>query len=722
MSVGRQRCKPGTWSRVQPSVARRIIANRSVGGAKMPLTGFTSWLLCFTLGLMWTLLTPASCYPQQGLCRLDSGIALCNNCQLSTVPRDLPGNIAELQINNNHIRTLQSRCLSGYPALRILRCASNSLDTIEPETFLSTAHIESLSLADNNLFIGYRQTGWALRSLTRLRNLDLSGNGLTEDMASFLLGNMTSLEYLSLSRNIMLRLDEDIFRHLHQLRELNVERNVLFEIDGAFDHLHKLQRLNVAFNSLPCLVDFQLTQLVELNASHNALEWFISRPDMEETFHLETLDLSDNSLLFFPFLPTHSRIQNLLLSNNRVRFYEDLAEHASPNWTTTVQFFNLRGNVSNVTAKLWDESLHGGISTLTVVDLTGNQVNYLPQNFLRKMPSLSRLKLGTNCLESLNISSEEFPANLYELDVSNNRLTSLQGNQSSFRELSRLTYLNLSSNSLQLLPPRMFSALPRLSTVDLSYNRVRICPSEEGGDTVSEYSDCAAWRNIISLRQLYLAGCSLRHLPPAAFERTPITHLDLSNNPEILIKQEALTGLGRTLQHLGLANTGLKNFDFSPFQQLKSLNISSNDIHQLPGSLLSLRLKLLDLRDNRLTTIPPQQANVLAQSVKTLFLGGNPFNCCQLDWYRTFKETKVVNIEDWTELSCQFLSHRAYRAEFFRGQICGGGAGEPSWWHVALLLFAAFSVVGIAIIFMITFCPRQLPKAIKKKCRRPTSY
>ncbi|KAJ8392603.1 hypothetical protein AAFF_G00074810 [Aldrovandia affinis] len=341
--------------------------------AKMPLAGFIPFLLCFTLGLMWSLLTPASCHPQQALCRLASTTALCNNCQLSSLPRDLPGNIAELQLNNNHIRTLQSRCLSGYPALRILKCASNLLDTIEADAFLNTRHIESLSLADNKLFTRYRQTGQALHSLTHLRTLDLSENGLTEDMASFILENMTSLEYLSLSRNIMLRLDMDIFRDLHQLRELNLERNMLFEIDWAFDHLQKLQRLNIAFNCLPCLTNFRLTQLVELNASYNAIEWFISHQDMEETFHLETLDLRDNKLLFFPFLPTYSRIRNLLLSNNRLRFYENLTDNGSQNWTTTVQFFNIKGNVSNVTANLWDETLHGGISTLDLLDLTGNQ-------------------------------------------------------------------------------------------------------------------------------------------------------------------------------------------------------------------------------------------------------------------------------------------------------------------------------------------------------------
>ena len=617
------------------------------------------------------------------------------------MPRDLPGNIAELQLNNNRIRTLQHKGLSGYSALRILRCADNLLDTIESDAFLSASHLESLSLTDNNLSKGYLQTGLALRALTQLRILDLSGNGLTEEKVSFVLENLTSLEYLSLSRNVMLRLDKDIFRDLHQLRELNLERNMLYEIDGAFDHLQKLQRLNVAFNSLPCLVNFQLTQLVELNASHNGIELFISQQDMKETFRLETLDLSDNKLFFFPFLPTHSHIRNLLLSNNRVSFYEHLADNGSANWDTTVQFFNLKGNVSNVTVNLWDESLYGGISTMGHLDLTGNQVIYLPQGFISKMPSLSRLKLGTNCMESLDLSSGEFPSSLYELDISNNRLTTLQGNQSTLYKLSNLTHLYLSLNELQVLPPRLFSALPNIATVDLSYNRVRICSFENS--TTPEYSNCAVWSNILSLRRLYLAGCRLKHLPSTAFERTSITHLDLSDNPEIIMRQDALAGLGRTLQYLDLGNTGLHNFDFTPFHYLNSLNISSNYISQLPSSLLRLDLRLLDLRNNRLTTIPSQQASVMAHRVQTLFLGGNPFNCCLLDWHGTFEAANVTDIEDWAHVTCHYFTPEAHRVELIDGQVCGSSVRDPSGIYAVFILIVLLVIGSSVIIYYIGY-------------------
>ncbi|KAK6292978.1 hypothetical protein J4Q44_G00364790 [Coregonus suidteri] len=701
----------------------------------MPIHGLLPTLICLTLWPLWSLLMPALCHPHHSPCRLKKAqcrypcktqkTALCSKSEISSVPRDLPDNIEELHLTHNHIQTLQDDSLSRYIFLRTLSCAENRLETVGSKFFHNSPHLESLNLAANKLHVGYQQTSMALLTLSGLRVLDLSENQLTDDMASVLLQNMTSLEYLNLSRNLLQRLDESSFSDLHQLRELDLQRNMLFEIVGAFDHLHKLQKLNLAFNYLPCLVDFNMTQLVVLNASHNVIEWFIANQDLQETFQLETLDLTDNNLLFFPFLPTQSRLRNLYLSQNMLSFYEHLADTAGYlNWTTSVQFYNLRGNVSNVTAQLWDESLHGDISSLDLLDLSGNQVGYFPQGFISKMPSLARLRMQTNCLKVLNLTLEKLPGTLYELDLSNNRLTELHADQGSLSELGNLSYLNLSQNGLQSLPPRLFSSLTSISSVDISFNRVGICSLEKGGGNMGggNQSDCVVWRNIISLRQLHLSGCNLGRLPSSAFAGTPLTHLELSNNPELIIGHSSIVGLSRTLHHLGLGNTGLRDFDFSPFHYLKSLNISRNSLTQLPASLLHLELRLLDLRDNKLNTLPLDQANTLALKLHTVFLNGNTFNCCQLDWYRTFERAKTVNIIDLSDISCQDLTKRTHRVVLLDPVICGGSEEESVYWYILLFIVPVLCLVGISVIFLLTFRPRLLPKAIKKKCWRPTSY
>ncbi|TNN72239.1 Negative regulator of reactive oxygen species [Liparis tanakae] len=613
--------------------------------------------------------------------------ALCNSGHLSSVPAALPDNVEELQLNYNHIQTLRDNSLLRYPSLNTLS-----------------------------------ETSHALKTLPGLRALDLSQNALDDEMVATLLENLTSLEYLDLSGNLMQRLDETSFRDLPQLKELDLQRNIMYEIEGAFDSNPKLQRLNLAFNYLLCLTDFHMTQLVVLNASHNFIEWFITRQNLNDTFQLETLDLSNNKMLFFPFLPDHSHLRTLYLSHNSVSFYEHLADNSSyPNSTTTVEFYNMKKYTGNVTAQLWDESLHGDISSVEILDLRGNQVEYFPNGFIQKMPALSSLQMCTNCLESLNLTAEQFSGSLYELDLSNNRLSQIVADRDALTALGNLTYLNLSLNNLERLPSGLFSSLQSLRSVDLSYNNVDICRPEDADTGTDTSSACADWRDVASLKQLHLKGCNLKIMPASAFSGLSLTHLELSNNPGLVVR-ESIQSLSRTLQHLGLGNTQIQDVDFSHLQSLESLNISSNSLAYLPPSILSLNLKVLDLRDNRLSTIPSGQANALATKLHTVFLTGNPFNCCQTEWFSTFETTKTMNMVGQSGIECEDLIQMTHRVEHPQSFICLEKGGESIIWYILLFVPIILSFLGILAIVLLTFRPTMLQKSIKKNCLKPTSY
>ncbi|XP_017287835.1 transforming growth factor beta activator LRRC33 isoform X2 [Kryptolebias marmoratus] len=684
----------------------------------MPARGLTPLLFC--LLPVWTILTPASGHPQHSPCSLEQQTAHCSNRKLSSVPVGLPGSLEELQLNYNHIKTLQDDSLLLYPSLNTLSLACSGLEKLESNVFQASRLLESLNLPNNNLNIGYQESSLALRKVPRLQVLDLSGNKLNDEMASTLLENLTSLEYLNLSGNLLMRLDETSFRDLHQLKDLDLSRNIMFEMDGAFDGNLKLRRLNLAFNYLPCLIDFHMTQLLVLNVSHNAVEWFIARQDLNETFQLETLDLSHNKLLFFPFLPKRSNLQNLYLSHNIVRFYEHFADNATfPNSSSTVEFYNLKKHVSNVSAQLWDDSLHGDISAVEILDLRYNQVDYFPRGFIGKMSSLSRLHVGTNCLKTLNFTSERFSGSLYELDISNNRLKQVLADDGALTNLDNLTYFNLSLNSLKELPYGLFSSLPKIQSVDLSYNSVNICRPEEAKVGAPSFSACVDWSNIMSLRQLYLKGCNLESIPASAFTGLSLTHLELSDNPGLVV-QDSLQSLGGTLQHLGLGNTQVKDLEFSPFQSLRSLNLSRNSLLHIPSSILNIEvLEVLDLRDNELSTIPSGQADTLALTLQTVFLTGNPFDCCQTEWFKTF-QTSAVNMAGQAEILCEDLFHTTHRALDSHRFLCF--EGESVLWYILLLVPVCLFFVGVSIVVFLTFKPRMLQKSIKKKYLKPTSY
>ncbi|KAK5623801.1 hypothetical protein CRENBAI_005001 [Crenichthys baileyi] len=685
----------------------------------MPAQHLTPILLC--LLAMWRIQTPVSSHPQYNHCQLVQKTAVCNSGELSSVPARLPENLEEIQLNYNQIKTLLDNSLLRYPSLITLTLACSGLERVQSNVFQDSKLLENLNFANNNINTGYEETSIALRKLPGLRFLDLSENKLNDEMASTLLHNLSSLEYLNLSGNLLQRLDETSFRHLHNLKELDLQRNIIFEIDCAFGSNPKLQRLNLAFNYLPCLTDFNMTQLVVLNASYNFIEWFISRQDLNETFQLETLDLSNNRLLFFPFLPSHSKLQNLYLSHNILRFYENLADNNTlQNSTTSVEFYNLQKHIKNVTAQLWDDDLHGDISSLDTLDLRGNQVDYFPDGFIKKMPTLSRLRMSMNCLETLNLSSEQFFGSLYELDISNNRLNQISADDELLTTLGNLTYINLSRNDLKELPFGLFSSLQRIHSVDLSYNNIGICLPDETNISVNNITSCFQWNNIGSLRQLYLKGCNLETVPTSAFMGLSLTHLELSDNPGIDV-QDSLQSLRRTLQHLGLGNTQIQDIDLSHFQSLNSLNLSKNSLFHLPPSLHDIDLKVLDIRDNRLSTIPSGQAHSLASKLQTIFLTGNMFNCCQTEWFRTFETTKTVNMIGKSDIECQDILAMTHRVQDSQMFLCLE-AGESILWYILLLVPICLCLTGISIVVFLTYKPKILQKSIKKKYLKPTSY
>nr|XP_006124899.1 negative regulator of reactive oxygen species [Pelodiscus sinensis]XP_014429962.1 negative regulator of reactive oxygen species [Pelodiscus sinensis]XP_014429963.1 negative regulator of reactive oxygen species [Pelodiscus sinensis] len=648
----------------------------------------------------------------------------CTGRWQGTVPADLPADTQALSLDHNTIRTLTNASLLQYPHLETLSLRENRLELIEPGAFLSSRDLRNLSLADNALGTNYAVTAAALGSLPALRKLDLSGNHLTEDMVAAMLRNLSSLESLSVARNLIMRLDSSVFEHLGQLQELNLEKNYIYDIEGGtFEGLLGLQRLNLAYNYIPCIVEFGLTQLKTLNASNNVLEWFLSA-EGEAVFELETLDLSHNKLLFFPLLPRQSKLHTLLLRDNEVSFYRHLP-NATALLDVTVQFLVTEGNTTNITTlSLWEEVSSSNLSSLSFLDMSQNQLWYLPAGFLGRMTSLSHLKLNQNCLETLHIQDREPLGELTDLDLSHNRLGDLQ---LGLGPLPSLRALNLSANRLRSVPPHTF-AHTWITTVDLSHNPLQLCPQQASADG-AEDPVCMDLRNIASLRRLDLAGCGLEVVPSRAFSGTPLTHLDLSNNQGALARgPQPLRAIALMLQVLSLRNTGLppsgEDIDFSGFQNLLSLDLSDNSLTSFPESLSGLSLQTLDLRGNRLPSLPLHALQKqLGRCLSVLYLSQNPFDCCTLEWWDFLHQLRTVNVVDRGQVTCNSSSTLigAERLPASILQRCRWKTVNMALLYLVLTLPACLTLlVALAVIFL-TF-KHKLLQLVKSQYRVSSPY
>ncbi|XP_069752565.1 transforming growth factor beta activator LRRC33-like [Narcine bancroftii] len=653
-------------------------------------------------------------------CRMAGTVASCQGKRLDHVPVNLPMRIENLLLNENIIRAIKNESLSVYKRLHTLNLSGNQIEVIESGAFDCNTNLEDLNLKNNRIDLTYSETYLALRTLPGLRRLDLSENRLSEDATSYLVQNLTTLEYLSLSRNFIMRLEPSTLGGLVHLRELILEYNYIYEIEsGTFEGLRRLTRLNLAHNHIPCIVDFSLYQVKTLNISHNVVELFLAREN-EIEYQLETLDLTYNKLLFFPLLPKRNKLQLLLLADNEMSFYGDLINDSS----TEVQFIQIVGNVTNITTvKLWDEVTSISLPELKVLDMSRNLFRYLPERFLRGMTTLSALQLSQNCLKTFYLMEDD-PLSFQVMDLSQNQLLSLNF---SVNRMEKLNYFNISFNKLESVPSDLFTKMPQIVTVDLSYNNVSICayPSEYKERTLN--GSCVRLANIKTLKHLSLASCALVTVPAKAFVGSPLTHLDLSSNFGIRLKASTFQDVSKSLQFLFLRNNGLTSSQLDiglqvPFRHLSSLDLYGNVLSCLHPTLKTFPLKWLDLRKNQLSTLQQDVLQSLLHNLQTIFLSGNAFDCCQLNWWSPLINAKSLIIPDRSKITCNgsIRLDNINRVSDFTKFHCR--ADNIVLKYFLLLLPTFMFILTVSMIVFLSLNSKLLPKYVKAKCKIGVEY
>ncbi|XP_041523865.1 transforming growth factor beta activator LRRC32-like isoform X2 [Microtus oregoni] len=530
----------------------------------------------------------------------------------------------------------------------------------------------------------------SLGRLPLLASLDLSGNSLYDSLVEQLLGEAPSLRTLSLAENSLTRLARHIFRGTPALEQLDLHSNILMDIeDGAFKAVPHLTHLNLSRNSLTCISDFSLQQLQVLDLSCNSIEAFQTAPEPQAQFQLAWLDLRENKLLHFPDLASFPRLSYLNVSNNLIRLPAGLPQdsedlHApSEGWSASL----LSNPSRNTSTK--------PLSQLLNLDLSYNEIDLVPAGFLEHLISLRFLNLSRNCLQSFEARRVGSLPCLVLLDLSHNVLEALELGT---KALGSLKTLLLQDNALHELPPYTFASLASLQRLNLGGNQVSPC----GGQAEPGPPGCVDFSRIPTLRVLNMAGNSMEMLRAGSFLHTPLTELDLSDNPGLDVATGALVGLEASLEVLELQGNGLNvlKVDLPCFRHLKLLNLSENRLSHLPAWTQAVSLEVLDLRNNSFSLLPGNAMGGLETSLRRLYLQGNPLSCCGNGWLAAQLHQGRVDVDATRDLTCRFDSQEEVPLSRVSPEDCGKGGFK----NINLIIILTFTLVSAIVLTTLATC------------------
>jgi len=370
-------------------------------------------------------------------------------------------------------------CTAIFPAANIIQAQVNTQDSIALVNLYNSTHGPSWKRKDNWLSTFAPLGAWYGVTVTNNRVTGLSlNNNLLEGILPPALGNLTAIDSLSLSGNVLSgSISSSSYGNLANIIFFNLSSNQLNDtIPASLGDLSNLQHLDLSNNQFTGTIPASFSNLPNLQVLNLSFNGFKGNIPFFST-NLEKLDLSYNQLSgdFPSSLSNLYNLTDLILGSNNLTG----SIPAGVGDLTALQIADLSNNLlsGNIPSSL------GNLSGLQKLLLDENQLSGNIPSSLSNLINLSLLNVSYNQL------SGDIPSlfgNLTNLQEMNSSYNQLSGNiPVSLGNLSNLNALFLNNNGFNGTVPSSLTGLSNLTSLDLGNNQFVFSGIEDIAQTFS---------------------------------------------------------------------------------------------------------------------------------------------------------------------------------------------------------------------------------------------
>lgn len=389
-----------------------------------------------------------------------------------------------------------------------------------------------------------------------------------------------------------------------------------------------MQTLNVTDMSLAEIPsDFdKLTKLTNLLASHNKLSTIPKLPN-----DIETIDLSHNKISNCGSFEITAKLSDLNFAFNSIQklCFSEISQNLT--------ILNLTHNQINEIPEI----LFANAIKLHTIDLSHNNLITMKVMNVVETNQVKVIHLNDNKISHLDANVFENFVNLEKLVLSNNRLIIKANSQTKIKlqSLMNLIELDISSNEFEELDNQMFPLNSKLKILKMKNIKLKEVNFE----------------NVPNLEYLDISNNDIQQLSEDVFESlTSLEYLDLSHNAILRkVPGNMFKRLKRlkhaNLSHIDVSEIPLKTFS-SQSDSLESLDLSGNPIASLSDEIFATemnQLKTLVIRSCHMNVLNGFRVQSFPQLKIIGVDKNNVFNCTVLEMVTVALDSDRCPIEYW---------------------------------------------------------------------------